>query len=100
MRCQNGIDIITENEIDGKLTFYEVKRKKENIIIGNLKKNPEAIFAKNKISSNYDIDYKGQTLVIKKEFCFLYLTSSNLSISDNHIFNSIWYKYEISLRLK
>lgn len=29
-----------------------------------------------------------------------YFTSSNLTISDNQIFNIIWYKYEISLRLK
>lgn len=59
---ENEIDIITENELDGTLTFYEVKRQKENISIGELKKKAEAFFAKNKIASNYDIEYKGLTL--------------------------------------
>ncbi len=59
---ENEIDIITENELDGKLTFYEVKRQKEYISIGALKKKAEAFFAKNKIASNYDIEYKGLTL--------------------------------------
>lgn len=59
---ENEIDIITENEMTGQLTFYEVKRKKENISIGTLKKKAEAFFAKNKIAANYDIHYRGLTL--------------------------------------
>ncbi len=59
---ENEIDIITENEIDGKLTFYEVKRQKDNISIGELKKKAETFFTKNKIASNYEVDYRGLTL--------------------------------------
>ncbi len=59
---ENEIDIITENELVGKLVFYEVKRQKENISIGELKKKAEAFFTKNKISSKYDVEYKGLTL--------------------------------------
>ena len=59
---ENEIDIITENELDGRLTFYEVKRQKENISIGELKGKAEAFFTKNKIASKYNIEYKGLTL--------------------------------------
>lgn len=59
---ENEIDIITENELDNQLTFYEVKRQPENISIGILKAKAEAFFTKNKIASKYDIEYKGLTL--------------------------------------
>ena len=59
---ENEIDIITENELDNRLTFYEVKRQRENISIGELKAKAEAFFTKNKIASKYDIEYKGLTL--------------------------------------
>ncbi len=59
---ENEIDIITENELEKKIVFYEVKRKKENISIGELKKKAEAFFTKNKIASNYEIEYHGLTL--------------------------------------
>ena len=59
---ENEIDIITENELDNRLTFYEVKRQRENISIGELKKKAEAFFTKNKIAAKYDIEYKGLTL--------------------------------------
>ncbi len=60
---ENEIDIITENELDDKLVFYEVKRQKENISIGELKKKAEAFFTKNKIASKYDVEYRGLTLL-------------------------------------
>lgn len=59
---ENEIDIITQNELDHNLTFYEVKRKEENISIGVLKAKAEAFFKKNKIASDYDIRYQGLTL--------------------------------------
>ena len=59
---ENEIDIITENELDAKLTFYEVKRQKENISIGNLRKKAESFFDKNKIAYKYDVEYKGLCL--------------------------------------
>ncbi len=59
---ENEIDIITENELDNKLFFYEVKRKKEYISIGELKKKAEAFFTKNKIAQKYEIEYMGLTL--------------------------------------
>lgn len=59
---ENEIDIITENELDDTLVFYEVKRQKDNISIGELKKKAEAFFTKNKIASKYNIEYKGLTL--------------------------------------
>lgn len=59
---ENEIDIITENELDDTLVFYEVKRQKDNISIGELKKKAEAFFKKNKIASKYNIEYKGLTL--------------------------------------
>ena len=59
---ENEIDIIAENEIDRHLYFYEVKRQKENISIGELKEKAEAFFSKNKIASKYDIHYAGLSL--------------------------------------
>lgn len=59
---ENEIDIITENELTGQLAFYEVKRKEENISIGELKRKAEAFFTKNKIAANYEIQYRGLTL--------------------------------------
>ncbi|MDE6443383.1 MAG: DUF234 domain-containing protein, partial [Muribaculaceae bacterium] len=59
---ENEIDIIAENEIDRHLFFYEVKRQKENISIGDLKEKAEAFFSKNKIASKYDIHYAGLSL--------------------------------------
>lgn len=60
---ENEIDIITENELDKTLVFYEVKRQADNISIGELKKKAEAFFTKNKIASQYDIKFKGLTLI-------------------------------------
>lgn len=59
---ENEIDIITENELDNRLVFYEVKRQAENISIGELKAKAEVFFTKNKIASKYDVEYKGLTL--------------------------------------
>lgn len=59
---ENEIDIIAENEIDNQLYFYEVKRQRENISIGELKGKAEAFFTKNKIASRYNIHYQGLTL--------------------------------------
>lgn len=59
---ENEIDIITENELDNQLTFYEVKRQKENISIGILKAKSEAFFSKTKISDKYNIRYQGLSL--------------------------------------
>lgn len=59
---ENEIDIITENELDDKLVFYEVKLQKENISIGELKRKADAFFAKNKIAGRYEVEYRGLTL--------------------------------------
>lgn len=59
---ENEIDIITENELDSNLIFYEVKRQEDNISLGLLKKKAEAFFTKNKILSQYDVSYRGLTL--------------------------------------
>lgn len=59
---ENEIDIVTENELDHTLVFYEVKRQNENMSIGELKKKAEAFFTKNKIASLYDIRYQGLSL--------------------------------------
>lgn len=59
---ENEIDIVTENEFDHTLVFYEVKRQAENISIGELKKKAESFFAKTKLGNQYDIQYKGLSL--------------------------------------
>lgn len=59
---ENEIDIITENELTDTLVFYEVKRQRDNIQLGALRRKAEAFFTKNKISDRYSTDYKGLTL--------------------------------------
>ncbi len=59
---ENEIDIVAENELADTLTFYEVKRQRENISIGDLKKKAEAFFAKNRIAGRYEVGYEGLTL--------------------------------------
>lgn len=54
---ENEIDIVTENELSGRLDFYEVKRHKENIQLGILKKKVEAFLIKNKTADSYNICY-------------------------------------------
>lgn len=59
---ENEIDIITENELDRRITFYEVKRQKDNIGIGDLKSKAEVFLTKTKLGTTYDISYQGLTL--------------------------------------
>lgn len=59
---ENEIDIITENELLDTLDFYEVKRKKDNIQLGVLRRKADAFFMKNKVSEKYNINYHGLTL--------------------------------------
>lgn len=59
---ENEIDIVTENELRKTLCFYEVKRQKDNIHLGILRKKVEAFFAKNSIPAEYEITYEGLSL--------------------------------------
>lgn len=59
---ENEIDIITENELTCTLNFYEVKRQKENISLGLIRKKAEAFFAKNRFGEKYVANYQGLTL--------------------------------------
>lgn len=59
---ENEIDIITENELSDTITFYEVKREKDNIQLGTLRRKSEAFFTKVRIPENYEINYRPLSL--------------------------------------
>lgn len=59
---ENEIDIIAADELQKKVTFYEVKRQTKDISIGVLKDKAEKFFEATGKFSNFDIEYKGLSL--------------------------------------
>ncbi len=59
---ENEIDIVAENELDRKATFFEVKRKPGNIDLGLLRSKAEAFLRATGEFQGYDISCKGLSM--------------------------------------
>ena len=58
-RGENEIDMICEDELEDRAVFYEIKRQKEEISIGELKQKAEAMLRVTGALKNYEIGYEG-----------------------------------------
>ena len=61
-RGENEIDMIGEDELADKATFYEIKRQKADISIGLLKKKAEMMLMATHEFKGYEIGYEGLSL--------------------------------------
>ena len=59
---ENEIDMIGEDELADKATFYEIKRQKSDISIGLLKKKAEVMLLATHEFKGYEIDYVGLSM--------------------------------------
>ena len=59
---ENEIDIVAENELDHKATFFEVKRKPGNIDLGLLRSKAESFLRATGEFQGYDISCKGLSM--------------------------------------
>lgn len=61
-RGENEIDMICEDELEDRAVFYEIKRQKEEISIGELKQKAEAMLRATGTFKDYEIGYKGLSM--------------------------------------
>ena len=61
-RGENEIDLVCEDELAGKLDFYEVKRDRVRIDLAKLRAKAVAFLAKNPELSERQLDYAGLSL--------------------------------------
>lgn len=59
---ENEIDIIAADELENRVTFYEVKRQAEAVSLGILKAKVEQFFNTTGKFKRYDISYKGLSM--------------------------------------
>lgn len=59
---ENEIDMIAEDELNDKVTFFEVKRQAEDINIGVLKQRAEVMLQATHEFKKYEIAYKGLSM--------------------------------------
>ena len=59
---ENEIDIIAADELEEKVTFYEVKRQASDINIGILKDKADHFFQATGKFKKYEIEYKGLSM--------------------------------------
>ena len=59
---ENEIDLIAADELEQKVTFYEVKRQAKDINLGILKDKAEHFFQATGIFKKYDIGYQGLSM--------------------------------------
>ena len=59
---ENEIDMIAEDELNDKVTFFEVKRQAEDISIGVLKQRAEVMLQATHEFKKYEIAYKGLSM--------------------------------------
>ena len=59
---ENEIDMIAEDELSDKATFFEIKRQKDEISIGVLKQKAEVFLGATHQFKNYEIGYKGLSM--------------------------------------
>lgn len=63
-KSENEIDIVAENELSNKATFFEVKRKAANIDIKLLRQKAAAFMRATGVFKGCDISYKGLSMEI------------------------------------
>ena len=61
-RGENEIDLVCEDELSGRLDFYEVKREKSRLNLNVLKAKAEAFLAKNPQLKRHRTTFKGLTM--------------------------------------
>jgi hypothetical protein len=59
---ENEIDLVAENELDDTATFFEVKRKAENIDMGKLEAKAAAFMRATGVFKGYSLSYKGVSM--------------------------------------
>lgn len=59
---ENEIDLIGEDELADRATFYEIKRQADEISIGQLKHKAEVMLRATGAFSGYDISYRGLSM--------------------------------------
>ena len=59
---ENEIDIVAENELDDRATFFEVKRKADNIDLVTLRSKADAFLRATGEFKDYSISYKGLSM--------------------------------------
>lgn len=59
---ENEIDLIAEDELADKVTFYEIKRQTDEISLGVLKQRAEVMLQATHEYKKYDISYKGLSM--------------------------------------
>ena len=59
---ENDIDIIAQDEIDGKAEFYEVKRQSKDVNIDVLKKRAEIFMQSTREFKKCDINFRGLSM--------------------------------------
>ena len=59
---ENEIDMIAENELMDRATFFEIKRQKDDISLGVLKQKTEVFLQTTHQFKGYKISYKGLSM--------------------------------------
>ena len=59
---ENEIDMIGEDELTDRVTFFEIKRQKEEISMGVLKQKAEKFLEATHQFKEYEITYKGLSM--------------------------------------
>lgn len=59
---ENEIDMIAEDELSDRATFYEIKRQRDEISIGTLKQKAETMLRATGAFKGYEIDYEGLSM--------------------------------------
>ena len=59
---ENQIDMIAEDELTDRVTFFEIKRQKEEISMGVLKQKAEKFLGATHQFKEYEITYKGLSM--------------------------------------
>lgn len=59
---ENEIDLICDDEVSGKMDFFEIKRDAKRIDLGLLRKKSEAFFAKNPQLASRETTFRGLSL--------------------------------------
>ena len=59
---ENEIDLVCEDELSGRLDFYEVKRDAERIDLAKLRTKGEAFFAKNPTLRSRDVRFQALSI--------------------------------------
>ncbi len=59
---ENEIDMIAEDELADKVTFFEIKRRKDDISLGELKRKAEVMMRATHEFKGFDVEYEGLSM--------------------------------------